>query len=158
VCQTNTHPTSAPTNLTRTMPPRKKAAPTDTNPNADFPGTGAVRSSARLASQVKAVAVNPDLTTNRAVAKPPSHLKVKATLAKSKPASKSTQSTSKPRSKRTKAGTDDNEDDAPVSKKLKTTTIDEEEEDAMNMDIRVDNDNKDDKKDDKKMVTPTFYL
>jgi len=126
------------------MPPRKKAAPADTDSHAiqDPLTARTVRSSARLSSQVLVGAANSNPTTDRASSsRPASKAKTKATP-KPKSASKTAKLPSKVGSKRTKADTDDDEDGAPASKKPKTTTIDEEEEDAIDLDT----------KDDKKMV------
>ena len=149
------------------MPPRKKATPAGTDPNAtpDPQTTRTVRSSARLASQRTVVAANLDLTTDGATSSKPA-LKAKTKAApKPKPASKTAKSASKTRSKRTKADVDDNKDDAPASKKPKTATVDEEEEEEEeeeenDMAIDTQDEKKDDKKaskkDDKKMVTFTL--
>lgn len=128
------------------MPPRKKAAPVDTDPHAtqDPPTTRTVRSSARLTSQAIAAAANSNSTIDGATSsKPASKSKTKA-APKPKPASKTTKQPSKVGSKRTKADAGDDED-TPPSKKPKTRAIDEEEEDDMDLDT----------KDDKKMVTST---
>lgn len=149
---TRAYPTTI--NLTITMPPRKKAAygGTDSSITQDPLTTGAVRSSARIASQAVAAAVNPDPTTDGPTSpKPLSQPKHKAPP-KRKPTSGATQSTSKLRSKRTKPDTDDNEDDTPASKKQRITTVDEEEEEAMDADTQ--DHKKDDKKDDRKIVSP----
>jgi len=111
------------------MPPRKKAAPTDTDANVtpNPSTTRMVRSSTRLASQATRVVAKSGSKTDGATSSKPT----------SKPASKA-------RSKRTKADTVDDEDDTPASKKPKTAVVDEEEI----MDVNA----QDDKKADKKMV------
>ena len=130
------------------MPPRKKAAPADTDPNVtqDPPTTRTVRSSARIASQAIPVAASSDTADGATSSKPASKARNKAPP-KPKPASKTTKPASKVRSKRAKADADDDEDVAPASKKPKISVVDEEEEeDGMDVDT----------KDDKKMVTPTM--
>ena len=124
------------------MPPRKKAAPADTDSQAiqDPPTTRTVRSSSRLASQAIAVATNSNSATNGTTSsKPASKARTKA-APKPKPGSKTTKPTSKVGSKRGKADTSGDEDDAPASKRPKTTTVDEGEEDEDVTDL--DNDKK----------------
>lgn len=154
---------------TVTMPPRKKAAPADISSNVtpDPPTTRTLRSSARLATQAAAVVAKSGPTTNGATSSKPASKAKNSATSKPKPASKTTKPASKARSKRTKADTSDDEDHGVrTSKKPKTATVDEEEEETMNVDAQDDNkddekdDNKDnkkaDKKDDKKMVTFTL--
>lgn len=133
------------------MPPRKKAAPADADSTAtrDPLVTRTVRSSTRLASQVAAVKANSDSTTDETTfSKPASKVKTKAAPIP-KPVSKTTKPASKAKSKRTKADAGADEDhDAPTPKKPKTAAIEEEEEEEV-----MDADTKDDKKDNKKMVT-----
>lgn len=124
------------------MPPRKKAVP------ADPPTTRTVRSSARLASQAIAVAANSDTTTTGDAFNPSSNATIQAPP-KPKPAS--SRGNSKSGSKRTKADTDGNESDLPAPKKLKSVTVDEKDEDAM--DMVVTDDKRDSNKDKRKMVT-----
>lgn len=132
------------------MPPRKKAGTADADPQT----TRTVRSSARIASQAIPVAANSDPTINAVTSsKPPSKAKAKAPP-KSKPASKVAQPTNKARSKRSKVDIDDG-DDGPVPKKSKTAPVDEEED---TMEVDTQDNEKDDKKDDRKMVTfPLCY-